>query len=193
MLSAAARGVPNGCRGNTRMKRTEAKLGTLLPSLTCSGQMSFPALARFRKKRSTVGTNGSAVGAPSLSRFQTSALHTEKLDGPLWGVGAARRAPPYTPSHLVFRVSSASAGCSRRFKNLALRSVLPNSNAVLLPIRPALALGIRCDLRAIPADLHAAPAPRAVLAGVIEMKNAALTLSHPRWFELQEHVGNRID
>jgi hypothetical protein len=51
------------------------------------------------------------------------------LDGPLWGVGVANRAPPFGPSHLVFRVPS--AGCPWRFKDFGLRLNLPDQR---LPI-----------------------------------------------------------
>jgi hypothetical protein len=83
------------------------------------------SLTLFQEERSTAGANGNAVGAPRLSKFQISAVHNEKLDGPLWGVSIADQAPPSDPSHLAFRVPSACAGYPWRFTNFGLRSHRP--------------------------------------------------------------------
>ena len=92
-------------------------------------------LTLFREKCSTAVTNGSAVGAPTLHRSHTSALEIEKLNGPLWGVGAAHPGPPFGPSHLAFRVPSARAGCPWRLKNFELRLDFSCSQSVSFRMR----------------------------------------------------------
>ena len=43
---------------------------------------------------------------------------------------------------------------------------------------PALASSIGCDLEAVAAQLHAAPASSALFADVMEMQNALITLAN---------------
>src|SRR5215472_3945860 len=94
--------------------------------------------------------------------------------------GGSRRSNFRTVGH---RLTHPLAGHGSNF--LRLRGRLPFG-------LHSLAVGVGRDLSPIPAQVHAAPDPRALLARVVKVKHTAIALSNARSRDSRQQVGKRI-